>query len=44
MCVCVLGLGRGLATRGAMEELRSLVVLFSETTFIVLVPVMPRSS
>lgn len=39
MSVCVLGL----ATRGNMEGLHNLVVLFSETMFI-MVPVMPRSS
>lgn len=44
MCVCVLGLGRVLLLGGDVEGLHSLVVVFSETVFIVMVPVMPRSS
>lgn len=38
------GTGEGLAAGGDVEGLHSLVVVFSETVFIVMVPVMPRSS
>lgn len=40
------GAGKGLAIGGreGMERLHSLVVLFSESMFVVMVPVMPRSN
>lgn len=46
VCVCVLEIGRVmlLGGHGGTTKPKSLLVLFSETTFIIMVPVMPRGS